>query len=709
MFWFVILLASSAVGSDETVRPAPAVRTEPVEGGGVRLVPDRQVPPRTDGADSVVLEFGDISLYDLALYFADLMRRNLLISDPATLKGKRVQMIGHESMSADEAWQAFRSTLHAHDLTTAEIGGVVSIVPSRDAAREPLRVGSGDPSSREGFVTQLLPLTNARAESLIEVVRPLLSEGAPISAYAPTNTLIVTDTAANIHKIHELVSEINVADAPHTLVHTPLAFASAAQLRAAVEALYPLEEPAHKATPQPAPRKTRRSKPSPTTPTVAGSEDRQISKILDDERTNSLFVLANPEGHRAVAELVEVLDVDADAASRKRLEIVYLKYAMAEELAAVLEGLSSASGSSTPARPAGKGRGKDPEASPDLAEVLDGDVRIAADPATNALALLADRDELQLLSTLIQGLDVVRGQVFVDAVFVELTHTGGRELGIATHVLPGADQPLLGSAQLDPDGSLSSFSVTPELLSGLAAGVFGPTIEVAAADGSLLQVPTFGIALRALQTNSDVQVMGNPALLALDHQEATLSVGRKIPFASSSQTNALGSPIVTYDRMDVAMDLTVTPHINDDALVTLDIELSVDEVEGGSAESELSGGPVTSSRTVQSRVMVDDGQTIVLAGLVGTKLDVAESKIPILGDIPLIGALFRGRSRETRQTHLMVFLTPHVVQTPSDLLEIRQIKEAQRQEFVRRFQGRDGRTWLAELQQLLTSPAGGAP
>lgn len=215
-------------------------------------------------------------------------------------------------------------------------------------------------------------------------------------------------------------------------------------------------------------------------------------------------------------------------------------------------------------------------------------------------------------------------------------------------------------------------------------------------------MPSFGIALRALQTDSDVNVMGNPALLVLDHQEAVLSVGRKIPFPTSKQLSSFGAPIETYDRVDVNMELKVTPHINDADRVTLDVALHVDEVEGSATESDLAGGPITSGRSVESQVMVEDGQTIVLAGVTGTKVEVQESKVPVLGDIPLLGLLFRGKKRLTRQTNLMVFLTPYVVDEPADLVRIRSIKEGQRQEFVRRFQGKTGRAWLDELDALLT-------
>lgn len=689
-----ILSASAVEPSDPTGPPVvPRVRTEVQGDGSVRVVPDRQVPADGNRADSVVLEFGDVTLYDLSLFFADVLHKNLLLVDAAGLRSKTVRLVGHEQMTVDEAWEVFRSALHRHGFTTAEEGGVVTIVSTENAARGPTAEG-------DGYVTRLLRIENAVAADLVTVAKPFLSEHAELIAYAPSNTLIVTDTAANVDKIAELVDALDIAAPQTTLALVHLQHAVAAELQKMIEVMYltPEATEAHKPAPK-TPRGARAPKPEPVV--AAGEVARHVSRILSDARTNTLVVLANAEGHAAVAELVAELDVDTESSERKRLHVIHLNYALAEEVAAVVTQLQSRA---TEARPAAVRPKPNAEQAPREAEpTFDGDARIAADPTTNSLAIVADPDEYEAIAELVSELDIARRQVFVDAVFVELTSTGGQELGLGAHILPGEDSPGLFSAQLDPTQGMSSFAVTPDLLSGLAAGVFGPAIEVLAPDGSLLSVPTFGIALRALQVNSDIQVMGNPALLALDHQEATLTVGRKIPFQSSTSANVVGLPIQTFERLDVAMELRVTPHLNDEDLVTLDLVLSVDEVEGASAESALAGGPVTSSRSVESRVMVDDGQTIVIAGVTGTKLQRSETRVPILGDIPLLGLFFRGQQEEERRTHLMVFLTPYVVDRPSDLLAISMLKEAQRAEFVRRFQGKRGEEWLLELESLFAS------
>jgi general secretion pathway protein D len=679
MLWMLLLCRALAQ------EPGPNVREEVRPDGSVMLVPARQTPEDVRRADSILLEFEDVTLYELARYFADVLRKNFLLSDDGALKAKRVQFVGHSAVSVEEAWMAFHQALSTHGFTVVEGNEMFTIVPSSNAKQEALEVGEGAPPVGELYGTRLLEVKNARVSDLVPILTPLLSKDAEVVAYVPGNKLIITDNANNVRKVAELVELLDEAAPSTTMKTIHLKHAPAAEVKAAIEAVFVTPSAAK---PAESPKKGAKARTEPVL-TKTGEEEKLVTRVLDYERTNMLVVLANAEGHAAVMGLVA--ELDADVAVRKHLHVVHPKYAMAEEIAAVLEQLREEAKVQPAAKPA--------------TGWTNSSARFAADPATNTLAVVAEPEEYEAIAELIAELDVARGQVFVDAVFVELTSADGEELALGAHVLPGEDSPGLLSAQLSSDQSFNTFTVSPDLLTGLASGVFGPLVEVVGADGVLTQVPVFGIALRALEATTDLHVMGNPSLLALDHEEATLSVGRKIPYATSNTATTLGVPIQTFDRLDVAMALTVTPHIHDPSMVTLDLELTVDEVEGSSAESALEGGPVTTNREVTSRVMVEHGQTIVLAGVTGTKLERIESKVPILGDIPLIGALFRGHSEESRNTNLMVFLTPYVVEQPRDLLEIRKIKEAQRMEFVRRFQGKKGREWLEELQALL-SPAG---
>jgi len=244
-----------------------------------------------------------------------------------------------------------------------------------------------------------------------------------------------------------------------------------------------------------------------------------------------------------------------------------------------------------------------------------------------------------------------------------------------------------------------------DLLSGLAMGVFGEMVDVTVSDGAGgttdLSVPSFGIALNALQSNSLVNILSTPNVLTLDNEEASISVGRNIPVPTSTSFDSNNNPIVSYQREDVGIQLTVTPQINESNFVTLEVSQEVSEIEEDSSGLDTSAGFITSQRKAETTVLVHDNQTIVLGGLIANTETFVETKIPILGDIPLIGALFRGKRETARKTNLLIVLTPHVISEPSDLEEVYRIKVAQRNEFLRRFYGKTPEQQQAEMRNLL--------
>jgi general secretion pathway protein D len=302
----------------------------------------------------------------------------------------------------------------------------------------------------------------------------------------------------------------------------------------------------------------------------------------------------------------------------------------------------------------------------------------------------------------IEDLDVLRKQVYVDAVILELSSIDGLDLSTAYHApfSPSGESVGFMGGQF----GTSSLGLTDDLLSGLAFGVFGQTIDVPLADGTVLPVPTFGVALTALKTNQMVNIVSNPSLLTLDNEKAKIVVGRKIPFPTTSGLNNLGQPVVSFQREDVAITLELVPRVNSENFVTLEVDIEVQEIEESADSDAISqggGGFITSKRQVKTHALVKDNQTVVLGGLVGTTESEGESKVPILGDLPLIGALFRNRSESSRKVNLMVFLTPHIIDDENDMLEIMRVKEAQRQEFFRRFYGKNQSEQVDEMRRLL--------
>ena len=285
---------------------------------------------------------------------------------------------------------------------------------------------------------------------------------------------------------------------------------------------------------------------------------------------------------------------------------------------------------------------------------------------------------------------------------MEIASDDDLNLGLGMHMgLPGDSGTAFsfGSAQLNGNSvGLDLQSV----LSGMAMGVFGDSIDVTLSDGTSLPIPAFGVALNALQANSMVNILSTPNILTMDNEEAKIVVGRNIPFPISSGMDSNGNQLISYQREDVAITLKVTPQINESDFVTLEIFQEVSEIEEDSSGLDVnSAGFITSKRSAETTVLVKDNQTVVIGGLMGQTETEVETKIPLLGDLPLVGALFRGRRKSARKTNLLIVMTPHVIDEPEDLEEVYRIKVAQREEFLRRFYGKTTQEQAVELNGLL--------
>lgn len=742
----VAVLALTPVNPALAQTPAPAPAPAPA-GGSAPVVtqnPDgtSTVSPATQGkpqlpadpskASTVRLNFPvDSSLMTWVKFFADLRRMNFIIPNQSELEGKKVTIISNQDVTPDAAWEAFQSALEVNGYALSVTGKTAKIVKMSEAGTGV--IGSGQPRESDAYVTQLITLENTRVDDMAKIIQNMVGPNAKIVSYPPTNTMIITDTGANIRKMYRIMQELDVASPRSTMEIYTLSHATAAEVKGIIETLYGTTAGADEpAAPTSRTRPTRSTRPGaerrPTTPAAgnspetAGEQPKFIAQVIDDERTNSLIILANEDGHAAVRELIAKVDVDVDP--QGEIHVVYLEHAKAAEVATVLASLSeggarAAAGAqrrtnprtgqpAAPASPAtrttpARGAAGVPEPAGDgddsggALAAFDSGMRIAADEATNSLVIIANNEDFRVVESVIMKLDIERKQVFVDAVILELSSEDTLSLGLAAHLpqQPSAEAAGFIGAQL----GASSLGLTPDALTGLAIGVFGPTLEVAG-----LAIPAFGVVLNALKTSGSTNIVSNPSLMTMDNEEATIVVGRKIPFPTTSGLNNLGQPVTSFQREDVAITMKIIPRINSSNYVTLEIEVEVQEVEESAQNAAVlaaGGGFITSQRKVDTVALVADNETMVIGGLVGTTEGSGETKVPILGDIPLIGALFRSNSSNERKTNLMVFLTPHIVDEPDDMIEIQRVKEAQRQEFLRRFYGKSREEFWTELSDML--------
>jgi general secretion pathway protein D len=689
---------------------------------------DRAKPPEVQGAQRITLDMLSTNVYDLVKYYADITGRNAIIGDKKELQGAEVSIISNRPVGVYEAEKAIIAALEVAGYAIVVDGATVTVVKTGAAAQAAIPVRQGGDLPGSGFVTQIIPLENVSVGDVTTVISGLVSPDAKVLAYNPSNTLIITEQASNLRRVYSVIKQLDIAAPKSRLEVIPLIYANAEEVKAIIEQIYGTA--AESTAPASATKKTTSTSTSASarrTPkredtavsseaVSAGVESRYIDKVISDERTNALIVLADDQGHAAVRDIVGKLDVDVDPASRSQIHVVKLEHAKAEDVATVLANLSEGGSSSSKTSSSNRGAATTASARRPTAQAeapstttdgntgvlaaFDSGMRITHDETTNSLVIIAANDDFEIVKRVIDELDAKRRQVYVDCVVLELSSEDTFDLGLAYHgpLLPNSDNLTIAGGQFGQ----SSLGLSQDLLSGLALGVYGETVDVPFGDGTVIPVPAFGIVLNALKTNQSVTIVSNPNLMTLDNEEAEIVVGRKIPFPTSSGLNSLGQPVISYQREDVAITMKLTPRINSENYVTMVIELEVSEVEeDDSALDPATAGFITSKREVKTTALVGDNQTVVLGGLVGTTETQVETKVPILGDLPLIGSLFRGSRDTSRKTNLMVFLTPHIVDDEMDLTEIMKVKEAQRQEFLRRFYGKSRDEQMEAIKNLL--------
>jgi general secretion pathway protein D len=688
-------------------------------------------PPDITGSNQVTIDFVDTPLTELVEFMARITGRNFILTNE--LKGK-VTIISHRSVTVPEAYEAFLSALESLGYTTVAVGKNTKIVQTSKANNVPLKVyeGSNIPYT-DKFVTQIIQLDNVSVSEISAVVKDLSGSNAKVIAYAPTNTLIITDAAVNIRKVYHIISQMDVEAPRSKLRIIPLEHATASDVESIIKDLYGAEGSSTKSSDSSSTRRPKKSRAggrdkdktsTSSSSTNVGSEGKYIEKIISDERTNSLILMANEEALEAVSALIADLDVDVDPASRAQIHVIYLEHAKAEDVSQVLANLTegprnsrnSSARNNTRNSRSSKNRndrskadsGKSDKASstqPSAVAALESGVKITSDENTNSLVIIATPDQIRYLKQVIEKLDIRRKQVFVEAVILELGSDDSFDVGIGGHLgKPNDDGGLsIFSSQLNG----SSYGLSADLLSGMAMGVFGEPVSVAVSDGlggsADMSVPAFGIALNALQSNSAVNILSTPNILTMDNEEASIVVGRNIPFPVSTGRDNNNNPIISYQREDVAITLKVTPQINESDYVTLTVFQEVQEVEEDSGGLDVAtAGFITSKRSADTTVVVKDNQTVVIGGLIGATDTEVETKIPILGDLPIFGRIFRGKRVSSRKSNMLIFLTPHVIDDESDLEEVYRIKVAQRQEFIRRFYGKSRDQQESELMGLLS-------
>ncbi|MDC3332890.1 type II secretion system secretin GspD [bacterium] len=575
------------------------------------------------------VNFRDADIQELIRFVAKTTNRTLIV-DPK-VKGK-VQVISSSPVNSEELYELFLSILEVQGFAAVDSGDVTRIIPAKDARTAPVEVRtSGGPSSSSEVITQVIQLENISAAKLIPVLRPLAPQQAHMAAYSPSNAIILSDTAANITRIREIIENIDLSAVQKTDV-VSLQHASAEEIVRMLEQLQKNES-------------------------QKGKAETKKTLLVADKRTNSVLISGDEIERQRIKVLITHLDTPLTQSGNVR--VVYLEYAEAKDLAGVLSNVVQ-----NMSRMQGSGTAKKGAKKSDLAT-------IEADEGTNALIITAGADIMQSLLSVVERLDIRRAQVLVEAIIVEMTDDNGQELGVEWLFLN--DNGAYGSSSRG-DGSLGSaiageaFKVDDDGLpldtragvGNVISNTAGQVLGIGRLDDDL----SFNVVINALQTNSEANILSTPSLLTLDNEEASIVVGQSIPFVTGSYTSTGDSgsnpdnPFQTVERENVGITLKVTPQINEGDSLVLAISQEVSNV---LSTNTLNGNLITSERKIDTKVLANNGQVIVLGGLMEDNVTETVQKVPLLGDIPYLGRLFRTQSTKVGKKHLLVFLRPTIV------------------------------------------------
>ena len=638
------------------------------------------------------LDFQKADIIDIVKFISELTCTNFIIPDG--LRQGKISIMSPQPVTVDEAYQAFLSSLEVNKLTIVPSGRYLKLMGQKDSISStiPTVWGNQDYPMDDRMITKIIRLNYVDSSVLAPTLKQLASKDGDVYTYQPTNTLIISDTGSNLYKLEQIIKQLDTQGPEEEIQLIQVNYATATQLAEKLTAIYDIKQgqkTAVSSAPKVAGRKGA-AQPPPQAP-AGKSQDQmevRISKILADDRTNKLIIIGSPNSIREVVDVIKKLDVPV--AGEGQVHVYYLENADAEKLASTLSSLSQ-SKSATP-RPTPQAGAKGGAAQ--QAELFSGDVKITADKATNSLVIIANSHDYKNVVNVIRTLDIARKQVFVEAVIMEVTLGNQFDLGVAVSggtamTSNGTKFPVFGGTSLGGLNSIAMDAASLASMGGLIGGAIGPSVDGVSLGSAKISLPSFGVVLRALQQNNDVNVLSTPHLMTMDNEEAEILVGQNVPYQSGFTSNVGGTsvnsfnPIVSIQRMDVALKMKIKPQISNSEFVKLNIEEEVSEI---IAQDQLLG-PTTSKRQAKTVVVAKDQQTVAIGGLIKDNQTTSVYKVPFFGDIPIIGWLFRNKSSQTTKTNLMMFLTPYIIRDKEDFRRIFERKMKERQEFIQMFYG----------------------
>jgi general secretion pathway protein D len=652
----------------------------------------------TSPSTRVTFNLEDADLPELVRMMSQITGRSFIL--PSKSRSIKATVYAPTKVTAAEAYQAFLSILELNGMAVVPSGRYLKIVESGrvEGRAVPMFSGADDVPIGDRYVTRIQSVRNISAEDASKLLERFKSGDGGLVAYAPTNTLIMTDTGTNLRRMLRILDVVDIARTGEQIWVEPVHHANASDLEKRLSDIFDVSKDKDPKKAPPA--------PSGGSTTIGGGESR-LTKVIADERTNSLVIVATEPAYLRVLEMLKYLDISMEGEGR--MHVHHLQHSDAEEVASTLSNLIGKGGQGGKGGGQQGGGGNDPNSN-----VFEGKVAVTAHKASNALVITSSTHDYAALKSVINLLDSQRKQVFIEAVIMELSVNRTSKLGLGYHgglQNTPADNAIsvLGFNATKTVTGLIGGAASGDFLTGLAVGVQGPKIV----DSQIgFSIPAFGVAIQALASAGDTNVLSTPHLIASDNVEAEISIGENVPLQTSTsgglgglpagllggaagQANPLGALGGlgglgglgfggAVPRQDVGTTVTITPHLNDASEIRLTIAEEISEAGEPSQSGNLGVRSIRRTKA-KTEVVVRDQQTVVIGGLMRDQVVTSSSRVPILGDIPLLGMLFRTNDKIKSKRNLLLFLTPYIIRSPADLRAIYERKMRERQEFVDRY------------------------
>jgi general secretion pathway protein D len=714
-------MAPRPFGQPQAAAPAAAPGGQPV------------TPPRTDAKCTPIqgrfmLSFAKADIVDVLEQASRWTCRNFIYGEDVA-KGK-ITLLSKSPVTADEAYAAFLAALTSNGIALYPTGRYWKLIRTGDAKKTAIPTYTTDGAetpATEQPITKLIRLKHADADQMRGIMGNFISaQGADLQAIPP-DLLIITDIGVNIRRIERLIESVDRAGGGDLIKLVQIRYAPVKDIADKVNQIFAQAAGAPgkpgRRTVLSTPRAVSPGVPQPGAPapaTAGAGVEVQVTKVIADERTNKLIIIADEKSFERIMEVVQQLDVPT--AEGGGIHVIFLKNASAEELSTTLANLAQGKSGKTspvPQAPGQLGQPRPPApaggSGAPSAELFTGEVKITADKAQNALVVQASGADIVTVRRLIEKLDRPRRQVFVEAVIMEVNLNNSTVFGVGMHgAVPVTTKDGTGFIPVSSSpGRINTLGVMGNAMSlaslgGFLTGFAGPTSASLKDLG--LNIPNMGVMIQALQSSSDVNVLSTPTLLAADNGEAEISVGQTVPFqaayapsglsslvssgvGSGTNSAALGSLLgsgglnslyAPIQRQPVELRVKIKPQIGEGDNVKLLVDEQTEEI----VSNDPQLGPTTSKRTVKTEIVARDQSTIVIGGLMQERTVRSVKKVPFLGSIPIIGWLFRDTSTSKQKTNLLLFLTPYIIRDEADYRRIYEKKRKEQQEFVEAFYGR---------------------